>query len=65
MADVKVKNEGSIYLLEPTSRAGIDWVNENIGEGNGYQPMWPTVLVEHRYTSDIVAGMQADGLEVI
>ena len=62
--DFTIQNEGSIFLLQPHSFAARAWVDKHIGQGNGYQPYWPTVLVEHRYVVDIVDGIQADGLTV-
>ena len=44
-----------------------DWFSRleaHIGQDNGYQPYFPTVVVEPRYIADIVAGIQNDGLEV-
>ena len=60
--DFIVEGGGSLFLLRPLSDAGRAWVEENIGQGNGHQPYWPTVVVEHRYIADIVAGIQGDGL---
>ena len=62
--DFLVENHGSIFLLRPQTSAATSWVNENIGESNGYQPYWPSVVVEHRYIADIVQGIQNDGLAV-
>ena len=62
--DVTVINHGSIYVLHPQTPAGVEWVNENIGKDNGYQPQWPNVIVEPRYVGAIIEGMIADGLEV-
>lgn len=61
--DFTVQNEGSITLLHRHTDAARDWVNENIGEGNGYQPYWPTVVIETRYAEDIIQGIGNDGLE--
>ena len=63
-ADFLVQNEGTIFLLIPRTISAKTWVEQNIGKDNGYQPYWPTVVVEHRYISDIVAGIQNDGLVV-
>ena len=62
--DFIVDGGGSLFLLRPLSAAGRAWVEENIGQENGYQPYWPTVVVEHRFIADIVAGVQRDGLAV-
>ena len=63
-ADIDVTGGGSIFLLAPQTPAGRDWIDQNIGQDNGFQPYYPTVLVEHRYVGDIVEGMVAGGLEV-
>lgn len=62
MCDLFVHNHGSIFVLEPVSKAGFDWLDEHIAEehqiwGNG-------IVVEHRYIDAIVDGALADGLEV-
>jgi hypothetical protein len=59
-----VENHGSIFLLKPLTPFATSWVEEHIGQENGYQPYFPTVVVEHRYIADIVAGIQNDGLAV-
>ena len=64
-ADFKVDNQGSIFLLHPLNDSAREWVNEHIGQNNGYQPYYPTVVIEHRYVADIVAGIQNDGLAVV
>ena len=60
--DFSVLDGGSILLIRPLTDRAVAWVEDNIGEGNGYQPYWPTVIAEHRYAHDIIAGMLADGL---
>ena len=62
--DFIVENHGSIFLLKPQTPSAISWVEEHIGQDNGYQPYWPPCVVEHRYIADIVAGIQDDGLAV-
>jgi hypothetical protein len=62
--DFFLENHGSIFLLKPQTPVATFWLEEHIGQDNGYQPMWPTVLVEHRFIADIVAGIQNDGLAV-
>jgi len=64
MPDVTIINGGSVVLLRPQTDAAREWVEENIGQDNGYQPYWPTVAVEARYVDDILVGMQSDGLEI-
>jgi hypothetical protein len=64
MADVSIRDEGSVVLFTPESDAGREWVEEHIGADNGFQPYWPTVVVEHRYAGDVADGMVGDGLEL-
>ena len=59
--DFTVENHGSIFLLQPQNKEAIDWVDEHIGQDNGYQPYFPAVVVEHRYITDFVAGIRNDG----
>jgi hypothetical protein len=62
--DFLVENQGGIFLLKPLTPSATSWIEEHIGQDNGYQPYFPTVVVEHRYLADIVAGIQNDGLAV-
>lgn len=59
-----VEGHGSIFLLRPLTPAGQSWIDEHIGPDNGYQPYYPTVVIEHRYIADIVATIRNDGLAV-
>ena len=63
-ADFVLENHGSILFLKPQNPTAENWVNENIGENNGFQPLWPIVVVEPRYIGDIVDGVMCDGLAV-
>jgi len=63
-SDFLVENHGSIFLLRPQNENATAWIDERIGPENGYQPYYPTVVIEHRYIADIVAGIQNDGLAV-
>jgi hypothetical protein len=62
-ADFLVEDHGSIFLLSPQTDPARIWIDEHINR-EGFQPYWPVVVIEHRYVSDIVAGIQNDGLEV-
>jgi hypothetical protein len=62
--DFTLQNEGSIILLHPGTEPAVRWVENNIGEDNGFQPFLPTVVVEHRFIGQIVDGIQLDGLSV-
>jgi hypothetical protein len=63
--DFVVQNHGSIFLLKPLTPSATSWIEEHIGQDNGYQPHYPhAVVIEHRYISEIVAGIQNDELTV-
>jgi hypothetical protein len=62
--DFSIENHGSILLLRPHSDAGKTWLSEHIGKNNGYQPYWPTVVIETRYAASIVDGITIDGLVI-
>ena len=51
----------SFYLV-PLTKSGRAWVNKNIGADNGYQPYWPTVILEPRYLDSVIAGIRRKGL---
>jgi hypothetical protein len=62
--DFLCENHGSIFLLKPLTPSATSWAEEHISQDNGYQPYFPTVVVEPRYIADIVQGIQSDGLAV-
>jgi hypothetical protein len=62
--DFIVENHGSIFLLRPQNQRAVEWAEEHIGPENGFQPYWPTIVVEHRYIAGIVEGIRNDGLGV-
>ena len=63
-SDFQIENHGSIFLVRPLNPPARTWIDEHIGSDNGFQPSYPTVVVEHRYISDIVEGIRNDGLAV-
>ena len=62
--DFRVENHGSIFLLRPHTDAAKSWVEEHIGQDNGYQPQYPTILIDARYVEPILHGIVADGLRL-
>ena len=62
--DFLCENHGSIFFLKPFTPSATSWVEEHIGQNNGFQPYFPTVVVGHRYIAEIVEGIQNDGLVV-
>jgi hypothetical protein len=63
--DFSFENHGSICLLRPLTPAAIEWVNAQIGQDNGFQPHWPTVVIEPRYCQPILEGIADDGLNLV
>ena len=62
--DFTLEHHGSVVLLKPNTRDGVDWANEKIGKDNGVQPLWPVAVLEPRFVNEIVSGIRADGLLV-
>ena len=61
-ADFLVRNEGTIFLLEPKNDVAVAWVDEHLPAD---RQLWgASTVVEHRYIRDIVAGIQSAGLAV-
>src|SRR5205085_1962690 len=63
-ADFYFRDEGSIVLLTPLSPTAHEFVEEWIGSDNGYQPYWPTVVIERRYEGPILEGVLAEGMVI-
>ena len=61
--DFKVQNHGSIFLLRPRTPAANVWVSEHLPEDA--QSFGDAIAIEHRFISDIVRGIQGDGLVVV
>jgi hypothetical protein len=60
--DFSLRDEGSLILLTPLSPSAREFVEQRIGSNNGFQPYWPTVVIEARYFSDIAEGIIAEGM---
>ena len=60
--DFTMEHHGSVVLLRPNTPDGIDWANAKIGKDNGFQPYWPTIVLEPRYVSQVVNDIHKDGL---
>lgn len=59
--DVVVENHGTIFLFRLLTDAATKWVEEHVSEPNWFGP---ALAVEHRFASDLAAGMQTDGLKI-
>jgi hypothetical protein len=58
--DFDVVNGGSVFLLIPNTEAAEAWVAEHIPADA--QNLGKGVAVGHRYISDVLKGIQEDGL---
>mgnify|MGYP001032365346 CR=1 FL=1 len=56
--------DSCVALLTPLTAPAKSWLDENVDRDSGYQPYWPTVIVEHRYIAPIIEALKADGLSV-
>jgi hypothetical protein len=61
-ANFRIECHTSIYLIVPLCASAREWLDEHLGKDNGYQPYWPTAIVEPRYLGKIIAGIRRDGL---
>ncbi len=60
--DFRVEFHGAILLLVPLSDGGLRWVERCIGADNGYQPYYPTVILEPRFLDGVIASIRRKGL---
>ena len=63
-ADFTVCDEGSILLLTPQTEPARSWIDEHIGRDNGFQPYYPTIVIEPRYVIAVLEGIRVAGLEI-
>ncbi len=61
-ANFRIEFHTSIYLIVPLCASAREWLDDSIGKNNGFQPYWPTAIVEPRYLTEIIAGIRRDGL---
>lgn len=63
--DFIVANHGSSpsFLLSPQTDAARTWIEKHIPR-EGFQPYWPTALIEPDNITDVIAAIRADGLVV-
>ncbi len=63
--DFLCESHGGIFLLRPLSPLATSWLEELIGRDNGFQPYWPTCVIEHRYIGPILEAIRDEGLAVL
>lgn len=59
-ADFRVSLHGSIALVHPITVEAQEWLDENVGEAQGWGKN--AIVVEPRYLDNLIAGMQNAGL---
>jgi hypothetical protein len=59
--DIRVQDEGTIFVLYPLTDAANDWMQDNMHcDSNNF---WcDGMVVEHRYVASILRGMVRGGL---
>ena len=62
--DFTIRDEGSILLLTPHTEPARNWIDEHIGRDNGFQPWYPTVVIEPCYVIAILEGIRESGLSL-
>ncbi len=60
MIDIRVENHGSLFLFQPLTAAGTDWLAEHTDA----QYFGTAAAVEPRYALDLAQAMLDDGLTV-
>ena len=61
-ADFRVVHHGTLYLLYPNTLRAKQWVKDNLSQD--HMRYADAVVVEYRYISEILNGIQADELEI-
>ena len=61
--DIIIRDEGSIFMVRPVSDAGKQWIDDNVPT-EPWQWVEEAFSVGHRYITDIIDGMLADGIVV-
>jgi len=61
--DFNFENYGSLGLLRPLTESAKVWIDENVSR-QGFQPYWPTVIIESRYINTVLDGIIGNGLVI-
>lgn len=62
--DFTIRDEGSILLLTPRTESAREWIDTHIGPDNGFQPWYPTLVIEPRFAGAIFEGIRDSGLSL-
>lgn len=63
LKDFAVRNEGTIFLLQPLTAAGKEWIEEHV-DLDGAQHFAGWLAIDHRCIVDIVDGIFDAGLTI-
>jgi hypothetical protein len=64
--DFHFENHFSICLLRPLTEAAHEWMSEHLPIDNPNTQFWgEAIVIEARYASDVLLGLQSDGLTVL
>lgn len=61
--DVRITNCGSIVQFEPVSQVARDWFDAHV-QSEDWQWLGNRLGVDHRYASDLIAGITTEGLTI-
>jgi len=64
VADVRIENHGSLFLVRPQNSTAREWIDDNVSVDGPWQWFGGALAVEGRYVVDLVNGMRQDGLVV-
>ena len=62
MSDLRLELHGSLNLVHPLTEAGTEWLDEHVDDDATY--FGAALVVEPRYTADLLYGAVADGLAI-
>ena len=62
-ADIQFESCGSIVMMQPLNKRGIDWINEKVSY-EAWQVMGTAIAVDHRMAEDLKQHAKDDGLTV-
>jgi hypothetical protein len=63
MTDVYISNNGSVFSFQPVTKAGKDWITENV-QTESWQWLGDTLAIESRFAAQLADGMISAGLDI-
>jgi len=61
VADIIIRNEGTLFLFTPISDEATEWWDEHVQEGMTFSRSY---VVEHRFAPAIIDGLVEAGFEI-